>query len=1215
MTSSRSPAPAAAAAGRIRRTPNARPSHLPAAFPTLLLLVLATLVVLLPSAQADFSCSKPHALGVAPGANGLCECGPGWFGPTCEVCTTDQACGILLKDPDGLCRNTTFTAIRESFGWCAIASQDVTNLIHGDGFVQIYYGANGTFFFDFIKRKADGVFLSLFRCSSKVTKVIEDPKLGQVKYSSPDLVCNMTCEVGSDRTCTKGLTNIVAQVGAKGGSQIVCDPKARTCDVHENTLDTFLGGVKTSGCYMSECALKGETVTVSVGSFTNIVRQPPAQQTAYILGMFMLTAVLAMSAIASSYYARSGKFGTFAGSAHALEGKLIGAKEDYDATANDTTSAAAAAAGPASSSSGLSPTTPALEGQEAGTGNGAVAVGVGAAALAAAGAAAAATTTKGGAGDPLLGSQKAYSVVWDGITYQVGKKQILKGVSGFALPGELLAIMGPSGSGKTTMIDILAMKTKRGETSGRLFYGGRQFGADAGADEEVREAVGFVDQEDNLMGTLTVYESVLFSAFLRLPDAMSMEGKTKRVLQVLQDLRIAHVADSFIGIKGRRGISGGEKRRVVVAMEMVKVPAILFLDEPTSGLDSFNAALLVDCLKDLATRNATNVVMTIHQPRSNVFTGFDRNLVLNQGEVTYFGTTKQVSSYFASIGHAIPADYNPADFLIDVLFLKCACDLGEDPTHHAHHPAKGGTVSAPAPTGARAVSSTIRSWLPTFVGGDSGKVAAAGGTREAPKEIELVEGEQQQLQQQAPRFKKQGSRATFRQRLGTAMPGATGSATPTSTGASSPPRVVRVDMGDVPENVEEEEKEEAGAQFEHASPPTTGPFLVHHTSSSSKLEHLLPVAESNPFALAFRRSEAYKLFLHDMEGLLGKEEESSGTGSGNNSGDEEGTTQTVSPLVQEVGGATGKLAASSSSTVASDRHHLGTKAAPLLPWRTRAAAATRRWCWEVGVLSRRSLLDLTRNPVLFLSHVGATTYFAVVLGTVYYQLSMSSLQAIQNRLGAFLLACVFLCFTSVSALPLFWLEKNLYLHEQSNRFYSASAYFVCKVFFDLLPLRVIPTVIFGAVTYGMIGLRPGFQHFIVYESFLVLLVCTSALINLIIGMMTRHIMSGILIATIVMIHFLMLTNLFINFDSMNIQWLKFLKRVSFFNYAYEGLSENELVGRRLEHFAISTGTGVLHELGFSTTAMYFDLMSLMIYLLVTVILAFGVLKVCVREMR
>lgn len=126
-----------------------------------------------------------------------------------------------------------------------------------------------------------------------------------------------------------------------------------------------------------------------------------------------------------------------------------------------------------------------------------------------------------------------------------------------------------------------------------------------------------------------------------------------------------------------------------------------------------------------------------------------------------------------------------------------------------------------------------------------------------------------------------------------------------------------------------------------------------------------------------------------------------------------------------------------------------------------------------------------------------------------------------------------------------------------------------QIFFDLLPLRILPTLCFGAVTYTMIELRPGFQHFMVYEVVLCLLVATSSVINLIIGMLTKHIMSGILVATIVMIHFLMLTSLFINFKSMNIHGLQFLQRVSFLNYAYQALAENELVGRHLEKFPVS----------------------------------------------
>jgi len=633
------------------------------------------------------------------------------------------------------------------------------------------------------------------------------------------------------------------------------------------------------------------------------------------------------------------------------------------------------------------------------------------------------------------------------------------------------------------------------------------------------------------------------------------------------------------------------------------------------GLDSFNAALLVDCLRDLASKNATNVVMTIHQPRSNVFTGFDRNLVLNQGEVTWFGKTKEVGKYFEGIGHPIPSDYNAADFLIDVLFLTCLAKGGGEEWREG-----GVVVQEKEKVGG------LKSWLPKQLlgrggggggkGGAGGAVVAGGASSSSSisggnnvTEVELVEGWGEGGR---PRFKPQGSRATFRQRLGSPGEGVREGGVVGFPAVASPPRVVRVDMGEGGREggLEDSEfkhgtlEEEKEARFDGASPPTlaSGPIMRHHTNSSlrssssssstagttaaaaaagggggQKLEHLLPTGEvSNPFASAFRRSDAYRNVLAEMDGLLregegeggregGKEEEEGeGDGGSNTTGSdgEEGTFVNTSPAGE--GGKVGSASSSASTVMGQGHQQLQQEQHQQeepVKWKTRAWTGTRRWCWEVGVLSRRSLLDLTRNPVLFLSHVGATTYFAIVLGTVYYSLSMSSLQAIQNRLGAFLLACVFLCFTSVSALPLFWLEKNLYLHEQSNRFYSASAYFVCKVFFDLIPLRVVPTLIFGAVTYGMIGLRPGFQHFVIYEAFLVLLVCTSALINLIIGMLTRHIMSGILIATIVMIHFLMLTNLFINFDTMSVVWLRFLRRVSFFNYAYEGKNGGKEGGR------------------------------------------------------
>lgn len=160
-----------------------------------------------------------------------------------------------------------------------------------------------------------------------------------------------------------------------------------------------------------------------------------------------------------------------------------------------------------------------------------------------------------------------------------------------------MAIMGASGAGKSTFLDILARKRKRGIVSGQTLVNGREV-----ADADFKKVMGFVDQEDTLMSTLTVYETVLYSALLRLPREMSLEAKKFRTLETMNELGILGIKDARIGSKGifrlcaqvvvftkeshpgRRSISGGEKRRVSIACELVTSPSILFLDEPTSGM-------------------------------------------------------------------------------------------------------------------------------------------------------------------------------------------------------------------------------------------------------------------------------------------------------------------------------------------------------------------------------------------------------------------------------------------------------------------------------------------------------------------------------------------------------------------------------------------------------------------------------------------------------
>ncbi|KAJ9605043.1 FAD-dependent urate hydroxylase [Cladophialophora chaetospira] len=252
---------------------------------------------------------------------------------------------------------------------------------------------------------------------------------------------------------------------------------------------------------------------------------------------------------------------------------------------------------------------------------------------------------------------------FENVSYGLKGKEILSGISGIAHPGQITAIMGASGAGKSTFLDILARKNKRGTVVGNMYVGGEKI-----LDTEYRNVIGYVDQEDTLLPTLTVHETISTSALLRLPADMGITVKEQRVIEVMQQLGIFHIKDQIIGsAEGNgRGISGGEKRRVVIACELVTSPSILFLDEPTSGLDAFNAFNVVECLVTLAKTYNRTVIFTIHQPRSNIVALFDQLILLAKGKTVYSGPFSSCQSYFDHIGYSCPPGFNIADYLVDL---------------------------------------------------------------------------------------------------------------------------------------------------------------------------------------------------------------------------------------------------------------------------------------------------------------------------------------------------------------------------------------------------------------------------------------------------------------------------------------------------------------------------------------------------------------------
>lgn len=238
------------------------------------------------------------------------------------------------------------------------------------------------------------------------------------------------------------------------------------------------------------------------------------------------------------------------------------------------------------------------------------------------------------------------------------EKVILKNLTGAVLPGEMLAMLGPSGSGKTTLLTALGGRLG-GKLSGSITYNGKPF------NKVVKRSMGFVTQDDVLYPHLTVTETLVFTALLRLPNSLTREEKEVHAKIVMDQLGLTKCKDSIIGGPFLRGVSGGERKRVSIGQEMLINPSLLFLDEPTSGLDSTTAQSVVSTLWELAGGGRT-VVMTIHQPSSRLFYMFHKILLLSDGQPLYFGKGSQALDYFSSIGHAPSVAMNPSEFLIDL---------------------------------------------------------------------------------------------------------------------------------------------------------------------------------------------------------------------------------------------------------------------------------------------------------------------------------------------------------------------------------------------------------------------------------------------------------------------------------------------------------------------------------------------------------------------
>ncbi|KAJ1985784.1 hypothetical protein H4R33_003763 [Dimargaris cristalligena] len=279
--------------------------------------------------------------------------------------------------------------------------------------------------------------------------------------------------------------------------------------------------------------------------------------------------------------------------------------------------------------------------------------------------------------DALVRPEASSGLTWNNIHYRVptkpkgfGKRAtesrtLLNNISGAVAPGEMVAIMGSSGAGKSTLLNALAGRLQTGTLSGQVLYKGVK------RDPRLfKKQVAYVEQDDLLYPELTVKETIQYAATMKLPSRdFSAESKARRVNDVIEWLRLTETTDTMIGDSMARGVSGGERKRTAIGVELVTDPGFLFLDEATSGLDSNSALHVCEVVKSLCRARHIGVLMTIHQPSAKIFNLFDKVILLCKGDVVYAGPVAESVDYFARLGYVCAQHENPADFFLDLITL------------------------------------------------------------------------------------------------------------------------------------------------------------------------------------------------------------------------------------------------------------------------------------------------------------------------------------------------------------------------------------------------------------------------------------------------------------------------------------------------------------------------------------------------------------------
>ncbi|KAK7358114.1 hypothetical protein VNO77_00035 [Canavalia gladiata] len=581
-----------------------------------------------------------------------------------------------------------------------------------------------------------------------------------------------------------------------------------------------------------------------------------------------------------------------------------------------------------------------------------------------------------------------HGLEFNNLSYSIIKKQkkdgvqikketyLLHDISGQAIKGEIMAIMGPSGAGKSTFLDALAGRIAKGSLEGSVRIDGKPV-----TTSYMKMVSSYVMQDDQLFPMLTVFETFMFAAEVRLPPSISKEEKQKRVYELLDQLGLQSATHTYIGDEGRRGVSGGERRRVSIGVDIIHKPSLLFLDEPTSGLDSTSAYSVVEKVKDIA-RGGSIVLMTIHQPSYRIQMLLDKITVLARGRLIYMGRPDALEAHMSGFGRPVPEGENSIEYLLDVINEYDQATVGLDPLVQFQHDGLKPHPEAMTPV-PKTPRTTYRRNNPAskrmislrshgFTAGNQQPDSAQFSYRDEEEEDddENFDNSLERKSVQTPRnmpsgvyprlasqFYKDFSAKDFSVWLYHGVVG-----TPRRQPSWTPARTPGWTPGKTPMSVSRSVR--SNQYFADPRRPRTPAVVTQSVEYSA-----------DSFAPSYEEFE--------IEEML-------------------------------------------------DESNYGSKYA-------------NPWLREVAVLSWRTALNVIRTPELFLSREIVLTVMALILSTIFGNLGDTTFKDINRLLNFYIFAVCLVFFSSNDAVPSFIMERFIFIRETSHNAYRASSYVISSL--------------------------------------------------------------------------------------------------------------------------------------------------------------------------